>query len=96
MMRVPSVSLVFNQQSQTANGLAREAPVTLREIRLEQLSIDNFPAAVNDNLTDSRGSIVAQRTAGIGAFRPVMAGSWFGRSYAGDRRGHEIGAIVAA
>jgi aspartyl protease family protein len=42
--------LTFNQQSQTANGLAREAPVTLREIRIEQLSIDNVPAAVTDNL----------------------------------------------
>ena len=42
--------LTFNQQSQTANGLAREAPVTLREIRIEQLSIDNVPAAINDNL----------------------------------------------
>jgi hypothetical protein len=30
-------------------GAAREAPVTLCEIRLEQLSIDNVPAAVNDN-----------------------------------------------
>jgi len=45
--------LVFNQRSQTANGLAREAPVTLREIRIEQLSIDNVPAAVNENLNVS-------------------------------------------
>jgi clan AA aspartic protease (TIGR02281 family) len=34
----------------TANGLAREAPITLREIRVEQLSVDNVPAAVNENL----------------------------------------------
>jgi clan AA aspartic protease (TIGR02281 family) len=45
--------LVFNQRSQTANGLAREAPVTLREIRIEQLSINNVSAAVNENLTMS-------------------------------------------
>jgi len=45
--------LVFNQRSQTANGLAREAPVTLRELRIEQLSIDNVSAAVNENLTMS-------------------------------------------
>src|SRR5215813_4707702 len=40
--------LAFNQRTMTANGLAREAPVTLREIRIEQLSIDNVPAAVNE------------------------------------------------
>ena len=45
--------LVFNQRSLTANGLAREAPVTLREIRIEQLSIDDVPAAVNENLNVS-------------------------------------------
>ena len=42
--------LAFNQRTITANGLAREAPVTLREIRIEQPSIDNVPAAVNENL----------------------------------------------
>ena len=45
--------LVFSQRSQTANGLAREAPITLREIRIEQLLIDNVPAAVNENLNVS-------------------------------------------
>jgi clan AA aspartic protease (TIGR02281 family) len=45
--------LVFNQRSLTANGLAREAPVTLREIRIDRLSIDNVSAAVNENLTMS-------------------------------------------
>jgi aspartyl protease family protein len=45
--------LVFNERSQTANGWAREAPLTLREIRIEQFSIDNVAAAVNDNLTVS-------------------------------------------
>jgi aspartyl protease family protein len=45
--------LVFSQRSQTANGPAREAPITLREIRIEQLSIDNVAAAVNENLNIS-------------------------------------------
>ncbi|HXO90614.1 MAG TPA: TIGR02281 family clan AA aspartic protease, partial [Stellaceae bacterium] len=45
--------LVFNQRSQTANGLAREAAVTLREIRIDRLSIDNVSAAVNENLSVS-------------------------------------------
>jgi clan AA aspartic protease (TIGR02281 family) len=45
--------LVYSQRSQTANGLAREAPITLREIRIEQLSIDNVAAAVNENLNVS-------------------------------------------
>ena len=45
--------LVFNQRSQTANGLAREAAVTLREIRIDRLSIDNVSAAVNENLNMS-------------------------------------------
>jgi clan AA aspartic protease (TIGR02281 family) len=45
--------LVFSQRSQTANGLAREAPITLREIRIEQLSVDNVAAGVNENLNVS-------------------------------------------
>ena len=45
--------LVFNQRSQTANGTAREAAVTLREIRIDRLSIDDVSAAVNENLTVS-------------------------------------------
>jgi len=45
--------LIFNQRSRTANGLAREAPVTLREIRIEQLSMENVAAAVNENLNIS-------------------------------------------
>lgn len=45
--------LVFSQRSQTANGLAREAPITLREVRIEQLSVDNVAAGVNENLNVS-------------------------------------------
>jgi aspartyl protease family protein len=45
--------LVFNQLTQTANGRVRFAPVMLREVRIEQLSIENVPAAVIENLDQS-------------------------------------------
>jgi aspartyl protease family protein len=45
--------LVFNQVTHTANGPVRFAPVNLREIRIEQLSIENVPAAVIENLDQS-------------------------------------------
>ena len=45
--------IVFNQITQTANGRTRFAPVTLREIRIEQLSTENVPAAVIENLDQS-------------------------------------------
>jgi aspartyl protease family protein len=45
--------LVFNQLTHTANGTVRFAPVMLREIRIEQLSVDNVPAAVIESLDQS-------------------------------------------
>ena len=45
--------LLFNQVTQTANGRVRFAPVMLREVRIEQLSIENVPAAVIENLDQS-------------------------------------------
>ena len=42
--------LAFNQRASTANGEVRIATVTLREIRLGQLTIDEVPAAVTENL----------------------------------------------
>lgn len=42
--------LAFTMQTSTANGVARAAPVTLREVRLGQLSINDVPAAVAENL----------------------------------------------
>ena len=45
--------LVFNRRVSTANGSARMAPVTLREIRIGQLSIYDVPAAVLENLNIS-------------------------------------------
>ena len=46
-------SLVYREQVQTANGTARMAPVTLREIRIGQLSIYDVPAAVLEHLNVS-------------------------------------------
>ena len=45
--------LVFSQLTHTANGTVRFAPVLLREIRIEQLAVDNVPAAVIENLDQS-------------------------------------------
>jgi aspartyl protease family protein len=45
--------LVFNHRVSTANGSARMAPVTLREVRIGQLSIYDVPAAVLENLNIS-------------------------------------------
>ena len=42
--------LVFNHHVSTANGSTRMAPVTLREIRIGQLSIYDVPASVLENL----------------------------------------------
>ena len=43
-------SLVFSGRVQTANGTARMAPVTLREIRVGQLSIYDVSASVLEHL----------------------------------------------
>ena len=45
--------LSFNQLTQTANGRVRFAPVMLHEVRIEQLAIENVPAAVIENLDQS-------------------------------------------
>ena len=42
--------LDFNERVSTANGEARIATVTLRDIRLGQFSVENVPAAVLKNL----------------------------------------------
>jgi aspartyl protease family protein len=41
---------MFSARAATANGTARMAPVTLREIRIGQLSLYDVPAAVMENL----------------------------------------------
>jgi len=45
--------LVFNHRVSTANGSTRMAPVTLREVRIGQLSIYDVSAAVLENLNIS-------------------------------------------
>jgi aspartyl protease family protein len=42
--------LAFNQRASTANGEVRIATVTLRELRLGQLTVSEVPAAVIENL----------------------------------------------
>jgi aspartyl protease family protein len=46
-------ALAFDKTTTTANGVARVAPVMLREIRIEQLSVENVPAVVDANLSGS-------------------------------------------
>jgi aspartyl protease family protein len=48
-----AADLQFNRAVHTANGLARMAPVTLREVRIGQLTIDDVPAAVMEKLNVS-------------------------------------------
>lgn len=50
---ITSGELVFNRRASTANGLVRMATVTLREIRLGQLSLNDVRAAVLENLNVS-------------------------------------------
>jgi clan AA aspartic protease (TIGR02281 family) len=46
-------ALVFDKTTTTANGVVRVAPVMLREVRIEQLSVQNVPAVVDANLSGS-------------------------------------------
>ena len=50
---ITPADLIFNHRVRTANGVARMAPVTLREIRIGQLAVDDVPAAVMENLSVS-------------------------------------------
>lgn len=45
-----SNNLVFSGRTSTANGVARVAPVRLRELRIGQFSADDVPAVVGENL----------------------------------------------
>jgi len=45
--------LVFSQRTMTANGVGRVAPVRLRELRIDQLVVDDVAAAVDENLFTS-------------------------------------------
>jgi clan AA aspartic protease (TIGR02281 family) len=46
-------ALAFDKTTTTANGVVRVAPVMLREIRIEHLSVENVPAVVDANLSGS-------------------------------------------
>ena len=45
--------LVYSARVSTANGVARMAPIKLREVRIDQLSVYDVPAAVIENLNIS-------------------------------------------
>jgi aspartyl protease family protein len=50
---IDASQLTFNQSVHTANGTVRAAFVRVREIRLDQLEIDDVPAAVIESLKKS-------------------------------------------
>jgi aspartyl protease family protein len=69
--------LAFNERASTANGPVRMASVTLREIRLGQLSIDDVPAAVIENLNVSLlGMSFLNRLQGYEMRRGKMTITW--------------------
>jgi aspartyl protease family protein len=69
--------LVFNQLTQTANGRVHFAPVMLREVRIEQLSIENVPAAVIENLDQSLlGMSFLKRLRGFEVREGALTISW--------------------
>ena len=45
--------LAFDRPVATAGGIARMAPITLREVRIDQLALDDVPAAVLADLNVS-------------------------------------------
>ena len=45
--------LVFSMRTSTANGVARAAPIRLRELRVDQLLVSDVTAAVAENLNIS-------------------------------------------
>jgi aspartyl protease family protein len=50
---IDPAGLVFSGHVNTANGTVRMAPVTLREVRIGQFSVNDVPAAVLENLNIS-------------------------------------------
>jgi aspartyl protease family protein len=50
---VTNDELVFNQTVQTGNGSVRAAFAVLREMRIEQLQVENVQAAVIEKLPQS-------------------------------------------
>jgi aspartyl protease family protein len=69
--------LKFDQNVQTANGPARAAFVRLREMRIDQLEVDNVQAAVIDSLKRSiLGMSFLRRLAGFEERDGALTISW--------------------
>ena len=70
-------SLAFTARISTANGVARAAPVRLREVRIGQLSINDVPAFVAENLNTSLlGMSFLKRIDGFEIRDGVLTLSW--------------------
>jgi aspartyl protease family protein len=70
-------SLVFSGLTKTANGPARFAPVTLHQVQIEQLSVDNVPGAVIENLDQSLlGMSFLKRLKGFEMREGALTISW--------------------
>jgi aspartyl protease family protein len=69
--------LTFNQSVSTANGVVRAAFTQIREIRLDQLEVDNVPAAVIENLKQSvLGMSFLNRLKGFDMRNGTLTMSW--------------------
>ncbi len=70
--------LVFRAAVSTANGRARVAPVTLRELRIGQFAADDVPAVVMDNLPISLlGQSFLKRLDGYEMRDGVLTLNWY-------------------
>jgi clan AA aspartic protease (TIGR02281 family) len=70
--------LVFSLRTSTANGAARAAPVRLRELRIDQLQVDDVDAAVAENLGISLlGQSFLTRLDGYGMREGVLTLSYW-------------------
>ena len=69
--------LTFNQSVHTANGTVRAAYTRLREIRVDQLEIDDVPAAVIESLKQSvLGMSFLSRLKGFDMHNGALTMSW--------------------
>jgi aspartyl protease family protein len=74
---VKSDELVFNQIVQTGNGPAHAAIAVLREMRIEQLQVDNVQAAVIEKLPQSViGMSFLSRLKGFEMQNGVLTMTW--------------------
>ena len=69
--------LTFNQTVHTANGTVRAAFAQIREIRLDQLEVDNVPVAVIESLKQSvLGMSFLSRLKGFDMRNGALTMSW--------------------